>query len=70
MTDTLRENSSQPPAVSPTRPEKAKKLLDQYSEFIRNRHYSLRTEQTYVGWVREYILYHNKRHPREMGVGK
>lgn len=70
MADTLRENSSQPPAVSPPRPEKAKKLLDQYSEFIRNRHYSLRTEQTYVGWVREYILYHNKRHPREMGVAE
>jgi len=68
MTDMLRENTSQPLAVSPTPPEKAKKLLDQYSEFIRNRHYSLRTEKTYVGWVREYILYHNKRHPREMGV--
>src|SRR5687768_17408790 len=47
---------------------KTKKLLDQYSEFLRNRHYSLRTEQTYIGWVRQYILYHNKRHPREMGV--
>ena len=46
---------------------KGKKLLDQYSEFLRNRHYSLRTEQTYIGWVRQYILFHNKRHPREMG---
>lgn len=56
-----------------TRPEstpKGKKLLDQYSEFLRNRHYSFRTEQTYVGWVRQYILYHNKRHPREMGVAE
>jgi integron integrase len=54
-----------------THPEngsKGKKLLDQYSEFLRNRHYSLRTEKTYIGWVRQYILYHNKRHPREMGV--
>jgi integron integrase len=49
---------------------KAKKLLDQYSEFLRNRHYSLRTEKTYIGWVRQYILYHNKRHPREMGVAE
>ena len=64
------QNPSQPSAVSPTGPEKAKKLLDQYSEFIRNRHYSLRTEKTYVGWVRDYILYHNKRHPREMGVAE
>ncbi len=47
---------------------KAKKLLDQYSEFLRNRHYSRRTERTYLSWVRQYILYHNKRHPREMGV--
>ena len=49
---------------------KTKKLLDQYSEFLRNRHYSLRTEKTYIGWVRDYILYHKKRHPREMGVAE
>ena len=61
-------NSSSPPDVPPA--GKAKKLLDQYSEFLRNRHYSLRTEKTYIGWVRQYILYHNKRHPREMGVGE
>jgi hypothetical protein len=60
-----------PPAGNSARPEstpKGKKLLDQYSEFLRNRHYSLRTEKTYIGWVRQYILYHKKRHPREMGV--
>jgi len=45
-----------------------KKLLDQYREVLRNRHYSLRTEQTYISWVRQYILYHQKRHPREMSV--
>jgi integron integrase len=59
-------NTSPPPHVPPA--GKSKKLLEQYSEFLRNRHYSLRTEKTYVGWVRQYILYHNKRHPREMGV--
>jgi integron integrase len=58
--------SSPPPNVPPA--GKAKKLLVQYSEFLRNRHYSLRTEKTYIGWVRQYILYHKKRHPREMGV--
>ena len=57
---------SSPSDISP--PGKSKKLLDQYSEFLRNRHYSLRTEKTYISWVRQYILYHNKRHPREMGV--
>jgi len=51
-------------------PGKARKLLDQYSEFLRNRHYSLRTEKTYISWVRQYILYHKKRHPREMGVAE
>ena len=31
-------------------------------------HYSVRTEEAYVGWIRRYILYHNKKHPREMGA--
>jgi integron integrase len=46
---------------------KPKKLLDQVRDAIRLKHYSYRTEQTYVGWIRRYILFHNKRHPREMG---
>jgi integron integrase len=45
-----------------------KKLLDQFRDSIRLKQYSYRTEQTYIQWVREYILFHNKRHPREMGV--
>lgn len=53
--------------TTPT-PQKGKKLLDQYSQALRNRHYSLRTEETYLSWVRQYILYHNKRHPRDMGT--
>jgi integron integrase len=48
----------------------AKKLLDQYSDALRTRHYSLRTEQTYISWVRQYILYHKKRHPRDMDVAE
>ena len=35
---------------------------------IRVRHYSIRTEQTYVDWVRRFILFHNKRHPQDMGA--
>ena len=62
------QNPSQPPAVSPTGSGRSKKLLDQYSEVLRNRHYSLRTEKTYLGWVRQFILYHQKRHRRDMGV--
>ena len=48
--------------------QKGKKLLDQYRDQIRIKQYSSRTEKTYIHWVREYILYHNKRHPKEMGV--
>ena len=65
--------SDVPASEKSARPEsapKGKKLLDQYGEFLRNRHYSLRTEKTYIGWVRQYILFHNKRHPREMGVAE
>ena len=47
-----------------TRP---RKLLDQVRDLIRLKHYSYRTEQTYVYWIRRYILFHNKRHPAEMG---
>ena len=43
------------------------KLLDRVRDAIRARHYSLRTEEAYVGWVRRFILFHNKRHPAEMG---
>ncbi len=43
------------------------KLLDELRQAIRVRHYSIRTEQTYVGWVRDYICFHGKRHPAEMG---
>ncbi len=48
-------------------PQKPKKLLEQYKEAIRLKQYSPRTEKTYIEWVRQYILYHNKRHPKEMG---
>ena len=43
------------------------KLLEQVCEAIRTRHYSLRTEDTYLRWIKRFILFHGKRHPREMG---
>jgi Phage integrase, N-terminal SAM-like domain len=49
---------------------KGKRLLDQYRDAMRVRHYSYRTEVTYISWVRQYILFHKKRHPREMGVNE
>lgn len=46
------------------------KLLDQLREHLRIRHYSLRTEDAYVDWTRRFILFHGKRHPRDMGAGE
>ncbi len=48
--------------------EKAPRLLDQVRIAIRTRHYSRRTEDAYVHWIRRYILFHGKRHPAEMGA--
>jgi integron integrase len=45
-----------------------KKLLDQLSDTLRTRHYSYRTEQSYIDWVRRYILFHQKRHPATLGA--
>ena len=44
------------------------KLLDQVSEVMRFKHYSIRTEQTYREWIKRFIFFHGKRHPREMGA--
>ena len=43
------------------------RLLDQVRDSLRLRHYSLRTEATYIQWIKRFILYHEKRHPLEMG---
>ena len=48
--------------------DKKPRLLDQMREQIRVRHYSIRTEQAYVDWCRRFILWHDKRHPRDMGA--
>jgi integron integrase len=44
-----------------------RKLLDQLRDAVRRKHYSIRTEEAYVRWVRRYILFHHKRHPKDMG---
>jgi integrase len=55
-----RDTTAPPPAGSP-------RLLDRVRSAVRIRHYSIRTEECYVAWVRRFILFHNKRHPLEMG---
>ena len=58
------------PAVdvsSPPVPPKPK-LLDQVRQAIRTRHYSPRTEETYAGWIKRFIFFHDKRHPAEISL--
>ena len=46
---------------------KQPKLLERVRIVIRTKHYSYSTEKTYIHWIRKYILFHNKRHPSDMG---
>ncbi len=46
------------------------KLLDRLREACRVRHYSIRTEEAYHDWAKRFILFHNKRHPQEMGAAE
>jgi len=46
------------------------KLLDQVIARLRVKHYSLRTEKTYVDWIKRYIFHHGKRHPKDMGAAE
>ena len=56
------ENPSSVALASPPR------LLDQVRARIRFKHYSIRTEQTYVDWIKRFVRHFGKRHPREMGA--
>ena len=48
--------------------EPSTRLLDQMRHVMRLKHMSLRTENAYVSWVRRFILFHDKRHPIDMGA--
>ena len=43
------------------------KLLDQVPNTIHLKRYSIRTEQSYIQWIKRFIIFHNKRHPKYMG---
>jgi integron integrase len=47
---------------------KSPKLLDQVRETLRTKHYSYRTEQAYVDWIKRFIIFHGKRHPKDLGA--
>ncbi|MEW6165990.1 MAG: integron integrase [Pseudomonadota bacterium] len=57
-------------SVLPANAPAAPKLLDQVRARIRVKHYSIRTEDQYLLWIRRFILFHGKRHPREMGAAE
>ena len=57
-------NANTPPAPTPP------KLLDQVRDKIRVKHYSIRTETQYVQWIKWFILFHDKRHPKDMGAAE
>jgi site-specific recombinase XerD len=62
-----RISASQPALTASAPSSRAKpKLLDQVRQAIRTRHYSPRTEETYVHWIKRFIFFHDKRHPAEM----
>jgi integron integrase len=54
--------------ITPSPEPRKPKLLDQVREAIRVKHYSIRTEKTYVDWIKRFILFHGKRHPQSMGA--
>jgi Phage integrase, N-terminal SAM-like domain len=46
------------------------RLLDRVRDAMRRRHYSYRTEQAYIHWIKRYIWFHDRRHPAEMGAAE
>ena len=64
----MRNNSSFSTAMNiPEHSEVHKpKFLEEVRRALRLRHYSIRTEQTYLDWIKQFILFHGKRHPGEM----
>jgi integron integrase len=67
-------NHSNPPPTEKPLPTGASsnppRLLEQVRNAIRLRHYSLRTEQSYLDWIKRFILFHHKKHPKDMGAAE
>lgn len=64
-----KSNATTAPALPDTQ-RQPPKLLDQMRDAIRVRHYSLATERNYTHWAKRFILFHGKRHPRDMGAAE
>jgi integron integrase len=61
---------SKPDGLTSVAVSKPKKLLEQVSEALRTKHYAYRTEETYLDWIKRYILFHKKRHPKDMDANE
>ena len=62
--DGTKSNPKNSEACGPVSPPR---LLDQVRDAIRLKHYSIRTEHTYIDWIKRYILFHKKQHPKDLG---
>src|SRR5215472_10008785 len=62
-----RNRSVSSAAINAPAPPPKPKLLDQVRQAIRMRHYSPKTEESYIHWIKRFIFFHNNRHPAEMG---
>ena len=67
MPHTITPLSESPPPFTATPPPR---LLEQVRDAIRLRHYSLRTEQAYLDWIKRFLLFHHERHPKDMGAAE
>ncbi len=47
--------------------KKPRKLLDQVRDVMRLKHYAISTERTYTSWIKQFIFFHDKKHPKDMG---
>lgn len=66
--DTATATEAAPRNATPSPVAQRPRLLDQVRAAIRTRHYSLRTEEAYVHWIKRYIIHHGKRHLMDMGA--
>lgn len=53
-----------------TQEPRPRRLLDQVRDKVRTLHYSPRTEDAYIGWIKRYIYFHGKRHPKDLGAAE
>ena len=63
----VQKNETGSSSVQPEKTDVPKpRLLDQVRDTIRRKHYSIRTEQSYIDWIKRFIYFHDKQHPRDL----